>query len=99
MGSIRQDRSIAGKRERDTQKAIMYAMSVLGSTRENMLCALWTIKKNKSSERGLSSHFQLAVAVKHNGPFTVELEIKAELGGGLWLMHICSNKSRGGNTD
>lgn len=88
---------IEPSREKETQKAVMHAMSIVGSTRENMSRAFWTIEENKSSERGIPSHFQLAVAVEHNGPFVVELEIKAELGGGLWPTYMLSKKGRGGN--
>ncbi|KAF9468927.1 hypothetical protein BDZ94DRAFT_553614 [Collybia nuda] len=88
---------IEPSREKETQKAVMHAMSIVGSTRENMSRAFWTIEENKSSERGIPSHFQLAVAVEHNGPFVIELEIKAELGGGLWPTYMLSKKGKGGN--
>lgn len=77
---------------KETQKDVIHVMSIVGSARDNMSRAFWTIEENKSSERGIPSHFQLAVAVEHNGPFVVELEIKAELGGTIWPAYVLSKK-------
>jgi len=80
--------------EKETHKAVMHAMTILGSIRPNGL-ACWTVEENKSSERGIPSHFQLAVVLDHGGlPFVTELDVKAELGGGLWHTFIQAKKGR-----
>jgi hypothetical protein len=80
--------------EKETQKAVLHAMTIMGSVRPNER-AFWTIEENKSSERGIPSHFQLAVVLDHGGiPFLTELGVKAELGGGLWNTHIQAKKGQ-----
>lgn len=83
--------------EKETQKAVMHAMTILGSIRSGGGRGTWTIEENKSSERGIPSHFQLAVVVGHSGPFVNELDVKAELGGGLWPTYLQAKKGAGGN--
>jgi hypothetical protein len=62
--------------ERETQKAVMHAMTIQGSIRPNGR-ACWTVEENRSSERGIPSHFQLAVVLDHGGdPFVMELDVK-----------------------
>jgi hypothetical protein len=78
--------------EKETQKAVLHAMTILGSIRSNGR-ACWTVEENKSSERGIPTHFQLAVVLDHGGvPFVTELEVKAELGGGLWPHNFVQGK-------
>ena len=80
--------------ERETQKAVMHAMTIMGSIRPNGR-ACWTVEENKSSERGIPSHFQLAIVLDHGGaPFVTELDAKAELGGGLWPNNVQAKKGR-----
>lgn len=82
------------KVEKETQRAVMHAMTILGSVRPNGR-ACWTVEENNSSERGIPSHFQLAVVLDHGGvPFVTELDVKAELSGGLWDTLVQAKKGR-----
>ncbi|KAG6855044.1 hypothetical protein C0991_005973 [Blastosporella zonata] len=83
--------------EKETQKAVMHAMTILGTVRNAATRATWTVEENKSSERGVPSHFQLAIVVDHAGPFLSEFDVKAELGGGLWSTFLQAKKGKGGN--
>jgi len=83
--------------EKETQKAVIHAMTILGSIRDNGTKAHWTIEENKSSERGIPSHFQLAMVVDHTALFVSELDVKAELGGGLWPSFLKAKKGKDGN--
>jgi hypothetical protein len=75
---------------------LMHAMTILGSIRPNGR-ACWTVEENKSSERGIPSHFQIAVVLDHDGlPFVTELDVKAELSGGLWQAFVQAKKGRNG---
>ncbi|KAG6911663.1 hypothetical protein DXG01_007913 [Tephrocybe rancida] len=82
--------------EKETQKAVMHAMTILGTVRNAGTRATWTVEENKSSERGIPSHFQLAIVVDHDGPFLSEFDVKAELGGGLWSTFLQAKKSKSG---
>jgi hypothetical protein len=80
--------------ERETSKAVMHAMAIQGSIRPNCR-ACWTVEENKSSERGIPSHFRLAVVLDHSGdPFVMELDAKAELGGSLFHPYMQAKKGR-----
>ena len=82
--------------EKEIHKPVMRAMTIMGSIRPNGR-AYWTVEENKSSERGIPSHFRLAVVLDHSGlPFVTELDVKAELGGGLWHTFIQAKKGRNG---
>ncbi|KAF5374610.1 hypothetical protein D9615_008955 [Tricholomella constricta] len=88
---------ITPSREKETQKAVMHAMTIIGTVRSGGARATWTVEENKSSQRGIPSHFQLAVVVDHSGPFVSDMDVKAELGGGLWPTFLQAKKGRGGN--
>jgi len=89
---------IEPSREKETEKAVMHAMTIIGTIRDAGKRGFWTIEENKSSERGIPSHFQLAAVVDHYGPFATELDVKAELGGGLWPTYIQAKKGRNGTS-
>ncbi|KAG5351265.1 hypothetical protein J132_06949 [Termitomyces sp. J132] len=84
---------------KDTRKMVLHAMSIIGTIRGigGVPHATWTIEENKSSERGIPSHFQLAIVVDHAGPFISELDVDAHLGGGLWSSFLQTKKGRHGN--
>lgn len=82
---------------KETQKAVMHAMTILGTVRSGGTRAHWTVEENKSSQRGIPSHFQLAIVVEHSGTFVSDMDIKAELGGGLWPTFVQAKKGRNGN--
>ncbi|GLB33610.1 hypothetical protein LshimejAT787_0104940 [Lyophyllum shimeji] len=82
---------------KETQKAVMHAMTILGTVRSGGTRAHWTVEENKSSRRGIPSHFQLAIVVEHSGLFASSLDVKAELGGGLWPTFIQAKKGRNGD--
>ncbi|KAG5643767.1 hypothetical protein DXG03_009646 [Asterophora parasitica] len=84
--------------ERETQKAIMHAMTIIGTIRSGGARATWTVEENKSSQRGIPSHFQLAIVVDHSGSFLSDMDIKAELGGGLWPTFLQAKKGRSENS-
>lgn len=81
--------------EKQTQKVVAHAMTIVGSLQSYMKCAHWTVKENESSRSGIPTHFRVAVVIEHNGPFVVKLEVKAELSGRLWPQSIVS---KGGNS-
>ncbi|KAG6833758.1 hypothetical protein H0H87_001190 [Tephrocybe sp. NHM501043] len=83
--------------ERESQKSVMHAMTILGTVRKAGTRATWTVEENKSSQRGIPSHFQLAIVVDHTGPFLSDFDVKAELGGGLWSTFLQAKKGKGGN--
>ncbi|KAG6890920.1 hypothetical protein C0995_000877 [Termitomyces sp. Mi166 len=82
-----------------TQKAALHAMTIIGTVRGTggVPHATWTVEENKSSERGIPSHFQLAIVVDHAGPFVSELDVDAHLGGGLWSSFLQTKKGKHGN--
>jgi len=79
--------------ERETEKAILHAMAIIGSIRSGGTRTVWTVEENKSSERGIPSHFQLAIVVEHTGPFMIDLDVKAALGGGFFPAHITAKRN------
>ncbi|KAF8232409.1 hypothetical protein L208DRAFT_1397373 [Tricholoma matsutake] len=82
--------------QKETQTGVLHAMTIMGSIRPGTR-AYWTVEENKSSERGIPSLFQLAVVVDHGGvPFVTELDVKAELGGGLWHTFVQAKKPHEG---
>ncbi|KAG6832976.1 hypothetical protein H0H92_004860 [Tricholoma furcatifolium] len=83
--------------ERETKKDVLHAMTIIGTVRSAGTRATWTVEENKSSERGIPSHFQFAIVVSHTGPFVSELDFKAELGGGLWSTYLQAKKGKHGN--
>lgn len=76
---------LEASRNRENQKVVTHAMTIVGTKRNVGARCVWTVEENKSSARGIPSHFQLAVVIEHEGPFLTELDVKAELGGGLWF--------------
>lgn len=88
---------VTPSREKETEKAVMHAMTILGTVRSGGARATWTVEENGSSQRGIPSHFQLGIVVDHVGPFLAELDVKAELGGGLWSTFLQAKKGRSGN--
>ncbi|KAG5654498.1 hypothetical protein H0H81_001139 [Sphagnurus paluster] len=80
--------------ESEKQKAVMHAMTILGTVRSGGARATWTVEENKSSQRGIPSHFQLAIVVDHAGPFLSDMDVRAELGGGLWPTFLQAKKGR-----
>ncbi|KAF8076190.1 hypothetical protein FPV67DRAFT_401983 [Lyophyllum atratum] len=89
--------SVEPSAEKQTEKAVMHAMTILGTVRSGGTRAHWTVEENKSSERGIPSHFQLAIVVEHNAPFLSDMDVKAELGGGLWPTFVQAKKGRNRN--
>ncbi|RDB23143.1 hypothetical protein Hypma_009553 [Hypsizygus marmoreus] len=89
---------VTPSREKETQKEVMHAMTIIGSVRSGGTRATWTIEENKSSERGIPTHFQLAVVVHHGGLLVMDLNVKAELGGGLWPTFVQAKKGRNGGS-
>lgn len=92
-GSVGLDPSVT----KETDKAVMHAMTIMGSNRSGGTRATWTVEENKSSQRGIPSHFQLAIVIDHHGPFVMELDIKALLGGRVWSTYVHAKKGSGSN--
>jgi len=82
--------------EKETQKVVSHAMTIQGTMRGKGRYCVWTVEENKSSARGIPSHFQLAVVLEHKGPFVTELDVKAKLGGKTWTRQIRSKAGSNG---
>lgn len=84
-------------RQNEVQKTVSHAMTMTGTVRGNRTECVWTLEGNKSSSSGIPSHFQVAVVLEHEGLFVIELNVKAELRGGLIpTRHLQSKKSGDG---
>ncbi|KAF8897344.1 hypothetical protein BD779DRAFT_1490313 [Infundibulicybe gibba] len=79
---------VEASREKETSKAVMHAMTIIGTPRSGGMRCVWTIVENKSSGR--------AVVLDHEGPFETTLDVKAELGGKFWPTYIQAKKANNG---
>ena len=71
--------------ESETEREVDHALTITGTSRGAPIktYCVWTVEENKDIDSGIPSEFQLAVVLEHGGPFVTEVNVKAELRGGL----------------